>query len=117
MTIGDVLTDEQVAAIEELKERARRAAEAERAARIDALGLTTQQLADLEALRGSLAEQACETIVAGGSADDLQTAHQEAVAEILSNDQIEIIEVHGSLKTHLFVYAIENGDFTERFGF
>jgi hypothetical protein len=55
--------------------------------------------------------------VAGGSADDLQTAHQEAVAEILSNDQIEIIEVHGSLKTHLFVYAIENGDFTERFGF
>jgi hypothetical protein len=115
--IGDVLTDEQIAAIEELKQRAREAAEAERAARIDALGLTDQQLADLEALRGSLAEQACETIVAGGSAEDLQTAHQEAVAEILSNDQLEIIEVHGSLQAHLFVYAIENGDFTERFGF
>jgi hypothetical protein len=115
--IGDVLTDEQVAAIEELKERAREAAEAARSARIDALGLTDQQLADLEALRGSLAEQACETIVAGGSAEDLHTAHQEAVAEILTDDQIEIIEVHDALREYLFVYHIENGDFAERFGF
>lgn len=115
--IGKVLTDEQVAAIEELRERARAAAEAERAARIDALGLTDQQLADLEALRGGLAEQACETIVAGGSAEDLHAAHQAAVAEILSNDQIEIIEVHGALQMHFFVHQIENGDFTERFGF
>ena len=88
-----------------------------RAARIDALGLTDQQLADLEALRGGLAEQACETIVAGGSAEDLHAAHQAAVAEILSNDQIEIIEVHGALQMHFFVHQIENGDFTERFGF
>ncbi len=115
--IGDVLTDEQVAAIEELKERAREAAEAERAARIDALGLTDQQLADLESLRENLAEQACETIVAGGSAEDAHAAHQEAVAEILSNDQIETIEVHGSLQAHFFVYNIENGDLAERFGF
>jgi hypothetical protein len=115
--IGDVLTDEQVAAIEEMKERARAAAEAERAARIDALGLTDQQLADLEALRGSLAEQACETIVAGGSAEDLHAAHQEAVAEILTDDQVEIIEVHDALRAYLFVYHIENGDFAERFGF
>ncbi len=115
--IGKVLTDEQVAAIEELRERARAAAEAERAARIDALGLTDQQLTDLEALRGGLAEQACETIVAGGSAEDLHAAHQAAVAEILSNDQIEIIEVHGALQMHFFVHQIENGDFTERFGF
>ena len=115
--IGDVLTDEQVAAIEEMKERAREAAEAERAARIDALGLTDQQLADLEALRGSLAEQACETIVAGGSAEDPHAAHQEAVAEILTDDQVEIIEVHDALRAYLFVYHIENGDFAERFGF
>jgi hypothetical protein len=115
--IGDVLTDDQVAAIEELKERARRAGEAERAARIDALQLTDQQLTDLEALRGSLAEQACETIVAGGSAEDLHGTHQAAVAEILSDDQIETIEVHGLLQMHVFVYKIENGDFTERFGF
>lgn len=114
--IGDVLTDEQVAAIEELRERAREAAEAARAARIDALGLTDQQLADLEALRVSLAEQACETIVAGGSAEDLHAAHQEAVAEILSDDQIEIIAVHDALRAFLFLHHIENGDFAERFG-
>ncbi len=115
--IGEVLTDEQIAAIEEMRERARAAAEAERAARIEALELTDQQLADLESLRGSLAEQACETIVAGGSAEDLHAAHQAAVAEVLSNDQIESIEVHGSLQMHVFVYHIENGDLAERFGF
>jgi hypothetical protein len=115
--IGDVLTDEQLAAIEELRERAREASVAERAARIDALGLTGEQLADLEALRESLAEQACETIVAGGSPEDLHAAHQEAVAEILSNDQIEIIEVHDALRAYFLVYRIENGDFTKRFGF
>ena len=58
-----------------------------------------------------------ETIVAGGSAEDLHAAHQEAVAEILTDDQIEIIEVHDALRAYLFVYHIENGDFAERFGF
>jgi hypothetical protein len=72
---------------------------------------------DLEALRENLSEQACETIVAGGSAEALRATLQEAVAEILSNDQIEISEVHGSLQAHFFVYHIENGDFAERFGF
>lgn len=114
--IGEVLTDEQVAAIEELRERARAAAAAERAARVDALGLTDQQLADLEALRVNLAEQACETVVAGGSADDLRAAHREAVADILSSDQIEIIEVHYALRAYLLLYRIENGDFTKRNG-
>jgi hypothetical protein len=114
--IADVLTEDQIAAVQEMRERAREAAEAERAARIDVLALTEQQLEDLEALRGRLAEQVCETIVAGGSPEDLHAAHQAAVAEILDIDQLEIIEVHGLLQMHVFVYRIENGDFIERFG-
>lgn len=115
--IGNVLTDEQIAAIEALKERARAAIETDLAARVEALGLTDQQLADLEALRSSLAEQACETVLAGGSVEDLRAAHQEAAADVLSSDQIEIIEVHDALRAYFFLYRIENGDFTERFGF
>jgi Spy/CpxP family protein refolding chaperone len=117
--IENVLTAEQIAAIENLKESREEAAEAERAARIDVLGLTDQQFSDLEALRENLAEEACETIVAGGSPEDLRDLHHQAVAQILTDAQLETIQLHGSLGLYYLVHRIESGDlegFGRRFG-
>lgn len=115
--ISGVLTEEQIAAIEDGRERAREAGETARAAMIDALGLTDQQLEELKALREDRAQRVCETLVSGGSPEDLRSAHEAAMAEILSEDQIEIIDVHRSLRLHFLVYRLESGEFGERSGF
>jgi len=68
----------------EKREVARQRGEAEHAAMVDALGLTDAQIEQMEELRQD------------------RGAHREAFAEILTDDQLEVVAVHRALEAHRF---------------
>lgn len=128
--IAEVLTDDQLAVLEEWKaerEQSRDEApvdretrrEAARVAMVEALSLTSDQLAALDALHEAAREQ--------GRPEDSDEAqarreeHRAALLEILDDEQEEIWILHGALRAHLARHAAsgtaERGDSGDRAGF
>ncbi|MFQ5569219.1 MAG: hypothetical protein ACE5G0_06065 [Rhodothermales bacterium] len=111
-----LLTDEQRAQLEQQREKmkARAAAfkEAAAAAKAEALGLTGDQEATLEALQAeqktqhqALIEQAragtLDREAIKAQLQKLREAHQAAMAEILTPEQLEIIKIHNILASRV----------------
>ncbi len=105
---------EREAGVEERREAAgehREAAlerrEAQHAAMVDALGLTDEQIAVLDALREGRP---------GGSArggdearSEIRDAHRAVLAEVLTEEQQEIVTLHRALAAHRFQAAAREG--------
>jgi Spy/CpxP family protein refolding chaperone len=96
--IDPLLTDEQRAALD--KHRAQREAfmEQAKAVRIEVLGLTDAQIAELEALK----EQRMSAPLGDASIAERIAAHREAVAAILSDTQMEIGSLYHALRAGAF---------------
>jgi Spy/CpxP family protein refolding chaperone len=123
-----ILTDEQKAKLEEhraemeehraemeehraerqAKREARRgdheaAREAGRDAMQDALGLTEEQIAAIDALRGEWSADADE------SREERRAAHEAAMEEILTDTQLEIVALHRALDSRLRIRRMGAG--------
>ena len=111
--LDNLLTDKQKAELEQMKEeheaRKKEFAEAIDAAKIEALGLTDEQLAALEAARADTktAIEALKAKVdsgemtrkeAGEAMKEIWKAQKEKSAEILTEAQIEIMKIHSYLQ-------------------
>ena len=104
-----ILTDEQKAALDKLKagiegrraefddrrEEREVAGEAERAAMRDALGLTAEQIAAIEALRGDW------TADGDVSREERRAAHEAAMEQILTEAQQEIVVLQRAVSSRL----------------
>ena len=111
--IDNLLTDEQKAELEQIKEereaKKKEFAEAVKAAKIEALGLTDEQLAALEEARADTktAIEALKAKVdsgemtrkeAGEAMKEIWKAQKEKSAEILTKAQIEVMKIHSYLQ-------------------
>jgi Spy/CpxP family protein refolding chaperone len=92
--IEPLLTDEQRAAIDEHRAGREAFMEEAKAVRIDVLGLTAAQVAELEALK----EQRMSTPLGDASIVERIAAHREAAAAILSDTQMEIGSLYHALR-------------------
>ncbi len=108
-----ILTPEQLAEMESRRDqhernRADRRAQSEAAAE-DALGLTEDQKSALEALRDAWSAQ--ERPADAGERAARRDEHRQAVAEILNEDQLEIVTLHRSLASHAALRRFRGGSF------
>lgn len=113
--VGDILTDEQKAALEafQAEHEARRdaRAEAEREAMISILGLDDSRISALDELRAAIDEERLgfrELLEGGATAEEIRVlaeaahaAHQEALEGILNQTQYEIFVIHGALASRM----------------
>ena len=99
--------EERRATAGEHRDVARQRGEAEHAAMVDALELTDAQIEVLDALRegrpGAAARAGDE------SRFDIREAHRAALAEILTDEQQEVVTVHRALVAHRFQAATREG--------
>jgi hypothetical protein len=106
--IEALLTPEQLDALEERRQdfedgKADREAAREQAhaARVDALGLTAQQQARLDALRDAPKTE--------GTVEERREAHRTAMAGIMNEAQLEIVAVHQALRGHGMLRRFSGG--------
>ncbi len=107
--IEALLTPEQLTAIESKREdrEDRRqdredAREQTRAAMVDALGLTVAQQAQIDALRDAPKTES--------SMEERREAHRAAFEAILTDEQLEIVEIHDGLRGHRMLRRFAGGE-------
>jgi Spy/CpxP family protein refolding chaperone len=96
--IEPLLSDEQRAALDEHRAQREAFMEEAKAVRIEVLGLTDAQIAELEALK----EQRMSAPLGDASITERIAAHREAVATILSDTQMEIASLYHALRAGAF---------------
>jgi len=99
--IEALLTPEQLAAIDDRKMDRENAREEAQAAKADALGLTAQQQAQIDALRDAPKTE--------GTREELREAHRAALEAILTDEQLEIVAVHEALRGHGMLRRFSGG--------
>jgi PleD family two-component response regulator len=96
--IDPLLTDEQRAALDEHRAQREAFMAQAKAVRIEVLGLTEAQIAELEAL----VEQRMSAPLGDASIAERIAAHREAVGAILSDTQMEIGSLYHALRAGAF---------------
>lgn len=108
--IEALLTPEQLDAIDDRRMDRENAREEAQATRADALGLTAQQQAQIDALRDAPKTE--------GTREKMREAHRAALEAILTGEQLEIVSIHEALRGHGMLRRFSGGQgFAEGAGF
>ena len=99
--------EERRLAAGEHREAALERREAQHAAMVDALGLTDEQIEVLDALREGRPGESAR--VGDESRSEIRDAHRAVLAEVLTEEQQEIVTLHRALAAHQFQAAAREG--------
>ena len=99
--------EERRLAAGEHREAARERREAEHAAMVDALGLTDEQIEVLDALREGRSSGSARS--GDESRSEVREAHRAVMAEVLTEEQQEIVTLHRALAAHRVHAVVREG--------